>query len=90
MKMKIQETSDVGYTPKQACDALRARLDEAEAAEVLVAEMREALEPFATAADSYDPPENDDGWAAWAHDFTIGSLRKARTAFSRLEAGERS
>lgn len=46
-----------------------------------------ALEPFAEAAASYDPPENDDGHAAWAHDFTIGSLRRAR-AVSRAKTKE--
>lgn len=44
------------------------------------ARLREALVPFAEAAASYDPPEGDDSHAAWAHDFTIGSLRRARAA----------
>lgn len=50
-------------------------------------EALKALEPFAEAAASYDPPENDDGHAAWAHDFTIGSLRRARAAL-RAKAEE--
>jgi uncharacterized protein with LGFP repeats len=58
-------------------DAERAR---ATAAEAKVARMGEALKPFADAADSYDPDEGDDRHAAWAHDFTIGSLRRARSA----------
>lgn len=41
-------------------------------------ELREALSPFAEAADSYDPDEGDGSNAAWAHDFTIASLRRAR------------
>lgn len=48
-------------------------------------EALKALEPFAEAAASYDPPENDDGHAAWAHDFTIGSLRRARAAIAKVK-----
>jgi hypothetical protein len=41
----------------------------------------EALAPFAEAADSYDPPfDAKDSEVAWSHDFTIGSLRRAREA----------
>ncbi|AEI71026.1 hypothetical protein [EBPR siphovirus 2] len=42
--------------------------------------MREALKPFADAAESYDPDEGDGAHIAWAHDFTIASLRRAREA----------
>ena len=49
----------------------------------MVAELMAALEPFAGAADSYDPDENDDRNVAWAHDFPIGALRRARTALQR-------
>ena len=51
-----------------------------------LATMREALEPFAEAAASYDPEEGDDAQAAWAHDFTIGSLRRARRALGGSNA----
>lgn len=44
-----------------------------------IAALEEALKPFAEAADAYDPDEGDDRDVAWAHDFTIGSLRRART-----------
>lgn len=47
-----------------------------------VERLEEALKPFAEAADIYDPPENDDHHAAWAHDFPIGALRRARAALS--------
>lgn len=51
--------------------------------------LREALEPFAEAAESYDPDEEDGAGAAWAHDFTIASLRRARSALSKeTEGGE--
>lgn len=60
---------------------LRATTAEAEAKA-----MREALEPFAEAAASYDPEEGDDAQAAWAHDFTIGSLRRARRALGGSNA----
>lgn len=42
--------------------------------------LRGALEPFAETAASYDPPEGDDKDVAWAHDFPIGALRRARAA----------
>lgn len=45
-----------------------------------IRELREALKPFAGAADSYDPDDGDDKMIAWSHDFTIGSLRRARSA----------
>jgi hypothetical protein len=52
-------------------------------------EAREALKPFAEAADAYDDPsDEDDAGLAWAHDFTIGSLRRARAALSPKEAEE--
>jgi hypothetical protein len=47
-----------------------------------LAKAREALEPFAEAAASYDPDEGDSKDVAWSHDFTIGSLRRARTALT--------
>jgi hypothetical protein len=59
--------------------ALRRELEEA----------REALEPFAEAAHSYDPNEGDGDDIAWSHDFTIGSLRRARAAIRNL-AGEKA
>lgn len=80
---KSEETADkqrlVNYTEelrKETIDAL-ARAD---AASREVERLREALRPFAEVAASYDPPEGDDAHAAWAHDFTIGSLRRARQA----------
>lgn len=47
--------------------------------------LREALDPFAEAAASYDPDEGDGGNVAWSHDFTIASLRRARAALSAKE-----
>ena len=52
-------------------------------------EAREALEPFAEAAHSYDPDEGDGDDIAWSHDFTIGSLRRARAAIRNL-VGEKA
>lgn len=49
-------------------------------AEAHVKSLEEALRPFADAAQSYDPDEGDDTTIAWAHGFTIGSLRRARAA----------
>ena len=48
---------------------------------------REALEPFARVADSYEPDEGDDACVAWAHDFTIGSLRRARRSRRTTKGG---
>jgi gamma-glutamyl:cysteine ligase YbdK (ATP-grasp superfamily) len=45
--------------------------------------LREALKPFADAADAYDPPEGDDRDIAWSHDFQIGALRRARAALNK-------
>ncbi|MBB5040850.1 hypothetical protein [Shinella fusca] len=62
-------------------DRMRGVLSLARQAEALQrenAELREALKPFAHAAQFYDPPENDDCHVAWGHDFTIGSIRRAR------------
>jgi hypothetical protein len=39
-----------------------------------------ALAPFAKAADRYDPDDGDEAQLAWANDFTIGDLRRARAA----------
>lgn len=50
--------------------------------EEMVKALREALKPFAGAADVYDPPKDDDRDIAWAHDLTIGSLRRARAALT--------
>ena len=51
-------------------DQLRAR----------IRELKAALKPFADAASVYDPDKGNDPSAAWFHDFTIGSLRRARAA----------
>lgn len=45
-----------------------------------IAALEAALKPFAESAQVYDPPEDDDRDIAWAHDFTIGALRRARAA----------
>jgi len=43
--------------------------------------LRDALKPFADAADLYDPDEGDGSMADWADDgITIGHLRAARVA----------
>jgi len=47
-------------------------------------EVMKVLEPFAEAANSYDPDESDNDQVAWAHDFQIGSLRAARALLSKL------
>jgi hypothetical protein len=47
-----------------------------------LAAAQEALKPFAEAAGRYDPDDGDDDQAAWANDFTIGDLRRARAAHS--------
>lgn len=47
-----------------------------------VAELEAVMTPFAKRADTYDPPENDDGDTDW-HDHNrllIGDLRRARAA----------
>jgi hypothetical protein len=52
----------------------------------IIERLAEALEPFAKAADSYDPDEGDGKYVAWAHGFSIGSLRKAREALALFKA----
>ncbi len=59
--------------------------------------LRAALEPFATLADRYDPPEGDDAAACWYPDApTLGDLRRARAALAAAPqpapapAGERA
>lgn len=59
--------------------------DKIDGLEADLQQAREALEPFAEAADSYDPDEGDNGDVAWSHDFTIGSLRRARAARTALK-----
>lgn len=54
---------------------LRALLDEAV----------EVVRPFAETAASYDPNEDDGHLAAWAHDLTISSLRRARAFLAKME-----
>ena len=69
--------------------ALEADAPEIATLRTLIARAVEALEPFADAASSYDPDDDDDNHAAWARDFTIGSLRKARTLAADLrKAGD--
>lgn len=59
-----------------------------EAKDKLIAELVEALEPFAEQADRYDPPENDSGYVAWNSPFYIGDLRGARSASLRAKEQE--
>jgi chromosome segregation ATPase len=69
---------------------LHARATTAEAdlatARQQIERLREALEPFAEAADAYEPDEGDGASMAWQHDFRIGALRRARAALR--ESGE--
>jgi hypothetical protein len=53
-----------------------------------IKELSEALGPFAEVADYYDPSEGDDKEMAWSHDFTIGSLRRARAAIAAAKESE--
>jgi len=71
---------DEAATEIEAADAIERLQKELETA-------REALEPFARVADSYEPDEGDDACVAWAHDFTIGSLRRARDARRTTKGG---
>jgi hypothetical protein len=47
-------------------------------------EVRKALEPFANAANAYDPLEGDDHLEAWASKFKLGELRAARDLLNRM------
>lgn len=58
-------------------DTLRSALSEKEAE---CERLREALKPFADAADAYDPPEGDDDHLIWDTTLLVGDLRRARTA----------
>jgi len=66
----LREAADALASKDKALKEMRAELERA----------RKALEPFAEAAASYEPDEGDDRCIAWAHDFTIGSLRRAARA----------
>lgn len=44
--------------------------------------LRAALEPFAEAANRYDPIEGDDQFEAWDWSPTLGMLRRARAALA--------
>ena len=82
---KAREERDVAE--RRSEDHWKPRVTAAESrassAEAQLAEMREALRPFAEAAAGYDPDEGEDRDVAWAHDFTIGSLRRARRVLSK-------
>lgn len=52
------------------------------AAETRIAALEAALKPFADEAERYDPDEGDSHYVAWASDFLIGSLRRARAALT--------
>jgi hypothetical protein len=71
-------------TPSEADAAHIAKCDPATIAALIEGyiAMAEALKPFAEAADVYDPSEDEEWASAWAHEFTIGSLRRARTALN--------
>lgn len=60
----------------------------ADAAEARVKVLEKELEPFAKEAERYEPDEGDDDQIAWASDFTIGLLRRARAALASKEDGK--
>lgn len=49
--------------------------------------IRDALEPLAAMADTYDPEEGDDHVRPWGKHLTLGHLRAARRAFKALGFG---
>lgn len=69
-------------TKKIGQDCLHAA-DELEAQTALIAELVEALKPFAEAAAAYDPEEDDDSALAWNSQFVFRELRDARSALSK-------
>lgn len=67
---------------------IAALLEDLSTSRARVEALEKALEPFAAAAETYDPPEGDDQQLLWGPDFvTIGMLRDARAALSRQEEG---
>jgi len=79
----VRQLQDFNSRREMDVLAIARSRDEALAA-LKVAE--EALEPFAEAAASYDPDEGDGRDIAWSHDFTIASLRRARSALENSKA----
>jgi len=75
LKQHAELASLVVHGSKEYAETLEARLSEA----------LEALRPFADAAQSYEPDEGDNADVAWAHDFTIGSLRRAHTFLNSIK-----
>ena len=68
-----QDWSETNAWGQQATKYVRADI-----AETLL----KALQPFAKEADRFDPVENDDHFLTWGTTFTIGDLRRARSALS--------
>jgi hypothetical protein len=69
------------YNKKLAAEIERLQAD--------LAAAQAALAPFAYSAGRYDPDDGDDDQAAWANDFTIGDLRRARAAHSAASGPSR-
>lgn len=67
-------------------DFKRMELKRLQPVEVLDA-IRDALEPLAVMADTYDPEEGDDDLRAWGTRPTLGNLRAARRAYKALGFG---
>ncbi len=62
-------------------------MTEADVAREQIAQLREALEPFARALDEWmDDPQQPDHWNTWEHPLaigvTIGDFRRARAALA--------
>lgn len=66
-------------------DKERAAQARATAAEASLAEAREALKPFASHAERYEPYEGDGHHQAWQSVFTIGDVRRARRSLGEQE-----
>lgn len=82
---KLREKAIEIPIPPQTRRALCLVNPDGEEAAAVIEQLAKALEPFAEAAPSYDPDEGDGKNPAWAHDFTIGSLRRARAALRKLK-----
>lgn len=72
--------ADAAYIAAANPQTSLALLDERDALTARVAELEEALRPFADKAQQYEPNEDDDKDPAWDAMFKIGDLRRAAAA----------
>jgi len=83
-KLSVDYLEELYAAAPRLIAAVREARAELSRANARIAELGAALEPFASAAESYDVERNSE--VAWGHDFTIGAIRRAARALQTQKA----